>query len=77
MKNVLVLLLGSLLLAGCAHRYDVTLVNGMKLTHVSKPKFDKANGVYTFTDVRGTKQTVSASRVVEIGPHTSEKSTQP
>jgi hypothetical protein len=73
MKNVLLLLLGSVLLAGCMHGYDVTMVNGMVLTHVSKPRFDKEEGVYKFTDARGKKQTVSAARIVEIAPHTNKK----
>jgi uncharacterized lipoprotein YajG len=73
MKNILLLLLGCMLLAGCAHRYDVTLVNGMRLTHVSKPKLDQSTGTYSFTDERGQKKTVSASRVVEIAPHSNSK----
>jgi hypothetical protein len=73
MKNVLLLLLGTVFLAGCMHNYDLTLVNGGKITHVSKPKLDKKNGVYTFRDVRGKKQSINASRVVEIAPHSDKK----
>jgi hypothetical protein len=75
MKNVLVLLLASVFLAGCMHNYDLTLVNGMKITRVSKPKLDKETGVYTFTNIRGEKKSVSAARVVEIAPHTNQKVT--
>jgi hypothetical protein len=74
MKNVFLLLLAAVLLAGCVHRYDITLVNGMKMTHVSKPKLDNDTGMYTFTDIRGKKKTISASRVVEIAPHSEMKS---
>jgi hypothetical protein len=73
MKKIVLAILGAALLAGCAHRYDVTLTNGLVISHVSKPKLDKENGVYHFKDVRGTNQTVSASRVVQIEPHVQPK----
>lgn len=66
MKNGLFLLLALVLLTGCAHRYSITMVNGIKMTHVSKPKLDKTTGRYVFTDSKGEKRTVSAARVVEI-----------
>jgi hypothetical protein len=72
MKNVLLLLLGSVFLSGCMHHYDLTLVNGVRITHVSKPKLDKENGVYTFKDVTGKEKSISASKVVEIAPHSSK-----
>ncbi len=73
MKNVFLCLLGTALLTGCMHNYDLTLVNGGKITHVSKPKLDKKTGVYTFTDVKGEKRTINAARVVEIAPHAEPK----
>ncbi len=75
MKNVLLLLLGSVLLTGCMHNYDVTLVNGMKITRVSKPKLNKETGVYTFKDIKGREKSISAGRVVEIAPHSNRKVT--
>ncbi len=71
MKNTLLLLIGAMFLAGCMHDYDVTLANGMKITHVSKPKLNKETGVYTFTNIKGEKKSVSAAKVVEIAPHSS------
>jgi PBP1b-binding outer membrane lipoprotein LpoB len=71
MKNILLLLLVAVFLAGCMHNYDLTLVNGMKITHVSKPKLNKQTGVYTFKDVKGRTNSISAARVVEIAPHSS------
>lgn len=68
MKNVLLLLLGTVFLTGCLHSYDMTMVGGLKVSHVSKPKLDKKTGLYTYTDARGEKRTISASRVVEISP---------
>jgi len=73
MKNILLLLLSSVFLAGCMHNYDLTLVNGKKITHVSKPKLNKQTGVYTFKDVKGQTNSISAARVVDIAPHSDKK----
>lgn len=73
MKNILLLLLGAVFLAGCMHNYDITLVNGMKITRVSKPKLNKETGVYTYKDIKGEKKSVGAARVVEIAPHSNQK----
>jgi hypothetical protein len=62
-------LLAAALLTGCAHRYDMTLTNGMRLTNVSKPILDRESGVYTYKDVSGKVRHVFAGRVVEIAPH--------
>jgi uncharacterized lipoprotein YajG len=69
MKKILLPLVGVVLLAGCMHSYDVTLVNGIRITHVTKPKLDKKTGVYTFKDIKGRTNYVAAARVVEIAPH--------
>jgi hypothetical protein len=73
MKNILLSLLGAVFLTGCMHHYDITLVNGMRITHVSKPRLDKETGVYTFTTIKGKKESVNAARVVEIAPHSNPK----
>jgi hypothetical protein len=73
MKNLLLSLLAVALLTGCMHNYDFTLKNGMKITRVSKPKLDKDAGIYNYTDIRGEKKSISASRVVEIAPHSEDK----
>ena len=76
MKNILVLPVGAVvLLAGCMHNYDITLVNGMKITRVSKPKLDKETDVYTFKDIKGRKKPSTLRRVVEIAPHSNRRST--
>jgi type IV secretory pathway VirD2 relaxase len=69
MKNTLLLLLGAVFLAGCMHHYDLTLINGMRITRVSKPKLNKETGVYTYKDIKGRTNSISAARVVEIAPH--------
>jgi hypothetical protein len=73
MKNILLLLLGTVFLTGCMHGYDITLVNGMRITRVSKPKLDKEAGVYTFTNIKGEKESINAARVIEIAPHSNPK----
>lgn len=75
MKNIPWLLLGTVLVAGCMHNYDVTLINGNRITHVTKPKLDKATGVYTFKDIKGRTNYISASRVLEVAPHSNKPET--
>ena len=64
------------LLAGCAHRYDITLTNGERVTNVTKPILHRDDGVFIYKDVTGKEHHVNAGRVVEIGPH-SRKNTTP
>jgi hypothetical protein len=61
------------LLAGCAHRYDITLTNSVRLTNVSKPLLDRSAGVYVYKDVNGQEHRINASRVVEIDSHSSKR----
>jgi hypothetical protein len=62
-----------LLLAGCAHRYDITLTNSVRLTNVSKPVLDREAGVYLYKDVTGKEHKIMAGRVVQIDPHSSKR----
>jgi hypothetical protein len=64
------------LLAGCAHRYDMTLTNGTRITNVSKPEFHRDEGAYYYKDVTGRVRHVNSGHVVEITPH-SRKNTTP
>jgi hypothetical protein len=73
MKNVLLLLLCAVFLSGCMHRYDLTMVNGMKVTRISKPKLDRQSGLYSYKNIKGEKRVISASQVVEIAPHKEPK----
>jgi hypothetical protein len=61
------------LLAGCAHRYDITLTNNVRLTNVSKPVLDRNAGVFIYKDVKGNEHKIMAARVVEIDPHSSKR----
>jgi hypothetical protein len=70
--RLLAWVLAATLLAGCAHHYDITLTNGIRLTNVTKPVLDRDSGVYTYKDLNGRVRHVFAGRVVEIGPHSSK-----
>ena len=76
MSKVPPFLVATLLLAGCAQHYDMTLTNGVRVTNISKPVFDRAAGTFTYKDLNGNVKHVFAGRVVEIAPH-SEKDTTP
>ncbi len=68
-------LFSAALLAGCAHRYDMTLTNGQRVTNVTKPVLKRDVGAYFYKDVAGNVHHVSAGRVVEIAPHSSKNIT--
>jgi hypothetical protein len=71
MKKVLPVLVVALLLTGCAHRYDMTLTNGIRITNVTKPVLNTDTDQFTYKDVAGNERHVSAARVMEIKPHSS------
>ncbi len=76
LAKLLPLFFAAVLLAGCAHRYDMVLTNGTRVTNVSKPTLDRQEGVYTYKDVAGNVKHINSGRVVEIAPH-SDKNTTP
>jgi hypothetical protein len=63
------------LLTGCAHRYDMTLTNGARITNVSKPEFHRDEGTYYYKDVTGKVHHVNSGHVVEIKPHSNKNTT--
>lgn len=68
MKRLLLVLTFTLCaLAGGCVKYRVTLNNGETFTVLGKPKYDKANDVYTYK-AGGEKQSVSAGMVTRIEP---------
>ena len=71
------MLVTALLLAGCAHRYDMTLTNGIRVTNVTKPILNTESGQFTYKDVAGNEHHVSESRVLEIKPHSSRSDATP
>ena len=74
MKPILALVAALLVLpnAGCMSRYDIVTNNNVRVLSKSKPRLDKATGVYHYTDVKGNKATIAAIRVREIAPYNSK-----
>jgi hypothetical protein len=60
------------LLAGCARRYDITLINGERVTNVTKPILNRDRGAFYYKDVTGQEHHVFAGKVVEIWPHSNK-----
>ena len=65
-KLLFPLLLGALVLSGCAHQYVIKLSNGSQISTPSKPRL--AHGNYYYKDALGRENTISAGRVVEVEP---------
>ena len=59
-------LLVTLLLTGCASRYNITLNSGNSITAYSKPRLE--GGHYVYKDAKGQDTYVMAGRVREIAP---------
>ena len=67
MKRIcLPLLLGAILVGGCAEPYTMKLNNGLQVTVPRKPTL--ANGAYHYKDSNGVERSVPAGRVREIEP---------
>ena len=60
------LLVGLMLLAGCAHTYVMKLSNGTQITTATKPTCK--DGIYYFKDAKGEEHAIAAARVREIAP---------
>ena len=67
MKTTLLLLLvGLIVLPGCARSYVLRLTNGSQITTAGKPQLK--DGAYHFKDAKGEEQQVMAARVREVAP---------
>ena len=60
------LLIGLIVLTGCARSYVMRLTNGSQIVSPGKPQLK--NGVYYFKDAKGEPQAVMAASVREIAP---------
>jgi len=67
-KALLLALLATGLLVGCASRYKVTLTNGTVVTTNGKPRYDKATDAYTYKDGSGRTIAIPSMRVRQIEP---------
>jgi hypothetical protein len=70
MKTLLLpLVVGLLVLCGCAHEYVIKLSNGTQIEAASKPKLQGAS--YHYKDALGRDNSIPAGRVTEIEPSAS------
>ncbi len=65
-KATLPLVLGLIVVSGCAHTYVLRLSHGGEITTATKPQLRE--GVYYFKDAKGEEHFVAASRVRELAP---------
>jgi hypothetical protein len=73
MKQLLLgILLSSALLTGCASQYVVVLTNGQRVVAVYKPKLDRKNLAFVFTDVNGRTNSIPSIYVRAIAPASSQ-----
>jgi uncharacterized protein YcfL len=73
MKQLLLgILLSSALLTGCASQYVVVLTNGQRVIAVHKPKLDRENLTFVFTDVHGRTNSIPSIYVRAIAPASSQ-----
>ena len=59
------------LLTGCARHYDITLINGERITNVTRPVLNDNRDAFYYKDVAGGEHHVFVGRVVDIRPHSS------
>lgn len=63
------LALGILLcVTGCARNYTIVTNGGQMITSHGKPKYDRENSVFTYTDALGRPSTIPAGSVSQIAP---------
>ncbi len=67
-KSLLMMVLVSLVLAGCTTRYQVRMNNGTTFTTKGRPRFDAKRNLWFYTDANGQTNAISGLRVAEIAP---------
>jgi len=73
MKQLLLsLLLGAALLTGCASRYVITLKDGHRVVATDKPRLNKENLTFVYTDLHGRTNSIPSTRVRAIAPASSQ-----
>ena len=65
---MMVLVVASLVLAGCTTRYQVRMNNGTTFTTKGRPRFDAQRNLWFYTDANGQTNAISGLRVAEIAP---------
>ena len=64
-----------LVCSGCVRKYTITMSSGHTTTCRGKPKYDKDNSCYHYTDLRGERRHIPAGSVSLIAPASDKEDT--
>ncbi|HDZ8926635.1 TPA: YgdI/YgdR family lipoprotein [Aeromonas dhakensis] len=66
MKQLMMILVCSLALAGCSSQYIMSTKDGKMITTDSKPKLDESTGIYRYYDTEGREVMIKKDDVTQI-----------
>ncbi|HDZ8834903.1 YgdI/YgdR family lipoprotein [Aeromonas dhakensis] len=66
MKQLMMILVCSLALAGCSSQYIMSTKDGKMITTDSKPKLDESTGMYRYYDTEGREVMIKKDDVTQI-----------
>ncbi|KMK90694.1 hypothetical protein VL01_18815 [Aeromonas enteropelogenes] len=66
MKQLMMILVCALALAGCSSQYIMSTKDGKMITTDSKPKLDESTGMYRYYDTEGREAMIKKDDVTQI-----------
>lgn len=66
MKQLIMILVCALALAGCSSQYIMSTKDGKMITTDSKPKLDESTGMYRYYDTEGREVMIKKDDVTQI-----------
>jgi len=66
MKQLMMILVCALMLAGCSSQYIMSTKDGKMITTDSKPKLDESTGMYRYYDTEGREVMIKKDDVTQI-----------
>lgn len=66
MKQLMMILVCALALAGCSSQYIMSTKDGKMITTDSKPKLDESTGMYRYYDTEGREVMIKKDDVTQI-----------
>ncbi|HDX8435145.1 TPA: YgdI/YgdR family lipoprotein [Aeromonas dhakensis] len=66
MKQLMMILVCALVLAGCSSQYIMSTKDGKMITTDSKPKLDESTGMYRYYDTEGREVMIKKDDVTQI-----------
>lgn len=66
MKQLMMILVCALALAGCSSQYIMSTKDGKMITTDSKPKLDESTGMYRYYDTEGREVMLKKDDVTQI-----------